>query len=308
MSLLLPSAITSPAHSIGVLAGAPAGALWAPSIILMGPPGSGKTRSLTTLIKSGLELFVLVTEPTGVDSLLDGVAQQKLDINRLHWQVVTPARIGFDALLQMSKDLSIMDHEQLSKMRPTAGREKAKWFDMLASVRNFKCDRTGREYGPVQNFDSGAAFVVDSLSGLSDMAWDLTVGNKVTAHMGEWGSGMNMLHQLTRSFTSNFKCIFVLTAHVERETDDNTRTSKLMVSTLGRKLAPKLPKDFSEVVLPYREGSNYFWSTMHNDVDLKHRALPLSPKLPPDFAPIVRAYKQRLQQIDGSTGSKSPTV
>lgn len=263
----------------------------------MGPPGSGKTRSITTLVKAGLETFVLCTEPTGVDSLLDGIEQQKLDINKLHWCVVAPARAGFDALLKMSESLSIMDHDALSKMRPTSGREKAQWFDMLAQIRDFRCERTGKSFGPVMQFGTDKAFVIDSFSGVSEMAWDLTVGNKVTAHQGEWGAAMNMLTQLTRSCTSNFKCLFVCTAHVERETDENTRASKLMVSTLGRKLAPKLPKDFSEVVMSYREGEQYFWSTMNNDADLKHRALRLASKLPPDFAPVVEAHKKRQQQL-----------
>lgn len=271
--------------------------LRAPSILLLGPPGSGKTRSLTTLIKAGLELFVLCTEPTGVDSLLDGIEQQKLDINKLHYKVIPPARVGFDALLEMSKTLSMLDHEGLSKMRPTSGRDKAQWFDMLACVRDFRCDRTGQSYGPVMDFNASRAFCVDSFSGLSDMAWDITLGNKVTAHQGEWGAAQNMLWQLTKSFCSNFKCLFVCTAHVERETDENTRASKLMVSTLGRKLAPKIPKDFSEVVAAYREGEQYFWSTMHNDMDLKHRALKLAAKLPADFAPVVEQFKKRQQAI-----------
>lgn len=273
-------------------------ALRAPSVLLLGPVGSGKTRALTTLIKAGLDLYVVATEPTGIDSLIDGVTQQKLDINKLHWKVIPPARTGFDMLENMAKSLSRMDHEQLSSMRPTPGRENAQWFQLLANIRNFYCDRCRTHHGSIMDLTPDkAAFSIDSLTGVSIMSQDITIGDKLTAHRGEWGAMMNNVEKFIRSCTSNFKCIFVLTAHVERETEEVSRGTKIMVSTLGSKLAPKIPRDFSEVVYPYRDGQNYHWSTMQNDVDLKHRALPLSPKLPPDFAPIVAAYQARLKTI-----------
>jgi len=275
--------------------------LRAPSVILLGPPGSGKTTALVTLLKAGLEVFVIVTEPTGVDSLIDACTRLRLSIDKLHWMVIPPARVGFDMLKDMADKVAVMNYEQLSNMNPTGGREKAQWFNLLAGIRDFKCDRTGQSYGSVMQFGPERAFALDSFSGASTMAWDITVGNKVTAHRGEWGTAMNMLQQFNAACCSNFKCIYVMTAHVERETDETTRGTKLMVSTLGSKLAPKIPREFSEVIYTYREGKEYFWSTMHNDVDLKHRALPLAPKLPPDFAPIVAAYRARLKLIGAPT-------
>ena len=67
-----------------------------PSVLLMGPSGSGKTYSLSTLLESGLEVFLVVTEPHGLETLLDVVAQKKLDINKLHWRYIPPARPGFE--------------------------------------------------------------------------------------------------------------------------------------------------------------------------------------------------------------------
>ena len=65
-----------------------------------------------------------------------------------------------------------------------------------------------------------------------------------------------------------------------------------MVSALGTKLAPKLPKDFSDVVYSYREGSQYFWSTITPQMDLKHRLLPLKDKLSPSFGQVVQAWRE----------------
>ena len=128
---------------------------------------------------------------------------------------------------------------------------------------------------------------------------DLTIGDKVTAHQGEWGIAMNMIDKLLLTLTSNLQCLFVLTAHIEREMDEVTGGTKLMTSTLGRKLAPKIPRFFSEVVLTSTEGGKYYWNTTSANIDLKHRALPLGQKLNPSFAPIIAAYNQRIAYLKG---------
>ena len=70
-----------------------------------------------------------------------------------------------------------------------------------------------------------------------------------------------------------------------------------MTSTLGAKLAPKIPPFFSEVVYSRREADKFYWSNITANVDLKKRALPFSDKLEPTFVPVVEAYKQRLNII-----------
>lgn len=267
-----------------------------PSVLLMGGTGSGKTYSLSTLAEAGLELFVVVTEPTGLDSLLDSFRVKKLDISKLHYSAITPARAGFDNLQAMATTVSRMDFEGLAKLKPTAGRDKAKFIQLLSTLANFKSDRTGKEYGPVDSFGPDKAFVIDSLSGLNLMAMDLVVGDKLSQHQGEWGVAMNLLDKLINSLTSGLKCTFALTAHLEKETNELTGGQTIMASALGRKLAPKLPRFFSEVVMAYREDTKYFWSTSAMNTDLKCRSLPLSGKLEPTFKPIVSAYRERLEQ------------
>jgi hypothetical protein len=266
----------------------------------MGRSGSGKTYALSTLLEAGLETFVISTEPHGIESLLDAVREKKLDPSKLHWKYVQPTRPGFDTLESLAKLISVSDQKSLSDARPT-NRSEAAFIELLRTFQNFKDDKDGREYGPLRNFDSTRAVVVDSLSGVSSMAMDLTIGDKVTANPGEWGIAMRNLDKFILACTSDLKCFFVLTAHIEPEADLITGISKVMVSTLGKKLAPQLPKFFSEVVLaeaiPEGDIKKFLWSTNTPNVDLKNRSLPVSSKLRPSFEPVVVAYKTRLEMI-----------
>lgn len=270
--------------------------LQAPSVLLLGTVGSGKTYSLATLIESGLELFVISTEPTGLDSLLDVMRKKNLDMSKLHWKHIQPARIGIEGLLEMSKKIGVMNFEQLAKLPPSAGRQHAQFMQVLNTCNDFIDDKDGKSYGSVQTFGADKALVIDSLSGLNLMTMDMVIGDKPSAHVGEWGVAMTLLEKFILNLCSNLRCIFVLTGHLERETNELTGATQTMASTLGRKLAPRLPRFFSEVVMTSREPDGFFWSTLTQGVDLKNRALPAAAKLAPTFEPIVQVYRERLAQ------------
>ncbi len=82
-------------------------------------------------------------------------------------------------------------------------------------------------------------------------------------------------------------------AHVERETDAILGGVKLMVSTLGKALAPKLPPMFSDVILTVREGTSFTWDTGSAMADVKSRNLPIQSKLPPTFQAILDKWRSR---------------
>jgi hypothetical protein len=98
---------------------------------------------------------------------------------------------------------------------------------------------------------------------------------------------MGNLERFISKCCADLKCSFVLIAHTEREYDEITGGSKLMVSTLGRRLAPKIPRFFDEVVLCRRERDKFFWTSVDNTADLKVRRLPFSDSIPPDFKPLL---------------------
>lgn len=266
----------------------------APSVLLMGPSGTGKTDVIGELAHHVRKVFVLVTEPNGLEVLLDSFERRKVPISKLHLHVVEPARAGFKDMESLAKLVSVSTHESLTKAVP-GSRQGAKFIEAMACLNSFSCQRTGENFGGIETIPSDCAFVIDSLSGLNAMAWDVTVGQKLTAHPGEWGIGMKLIDKMLLSCTSNLKCLFVLTAHIARETDEITQSTKIMVNTLGRKLAPELPKFFSEVILTSVENGEFYWNTISPNVDLKKRSLPLAAKLPPSFKPILEAYNKRLK-------------
>lgn len=259
----------------------------------MGGPGSGKTYSLSTLIESGLETFVIGTETRFLDSLLDAVRAKNLDRSRLHTRLIQPLPGKISALIESAKLINDLSFHALTDIK--SGIEKksyTQFITLLQTLADFK-DDAGQSYGPVDSWGVDRALVIDSLSGLNLMAMDLVVGSKPVRAQGEWGVAMDNLERLINTLTSSVKCLFVLTAHVDRETDEVTGGTTLQVGALGRKLSPKLPRFFSEVIHARRDGTSYYWSTATPNYELKKRVLPLSDKIEPTFRPIVEAWRAR---------------
>src|SRR5690349_13451906 len=122
--------------------------IFPPAVLLMGPPGTGKSDVLITLMECGLELFVLVTEPRGVESLLDSLHRRQnlnpnnkfLTIDRLHWSYVSPTSSKWAGLTVMAKKVSSMGYASLTELKEGIGKEVAnQWIKMLNQVSNFHC-------------------------------------------------------------------------------------------------------------------------------------------------------------------------
>jgi len=269
-----------------------------PAVLLMGDSGSGKTSALTTFLEAGIETFVLCTEPGGPESLVDWASRRKYPLEKLHWATALPATQGWQGLSDLINEISTKDFETISKNKSGIGKGETRpaAFKMLQNIQNFTCERTGQQYGDVTTWDDSRAFCLDSLSGLSVLAWALTVGHKPTAHMGEWNIAMNFISDFIMKLTTDRKCYFVLTAHVEKEMNELTGVNQIMVSTLGKKLAPKIPRFFSEVIYA-RRSPQFLWSNNDPSIALKNRGLPISDKLAPSFVPLVQAYRERKKTL-----------
>lgn len=259
----------------------------------MGASGSGKTYSLSTIIESSLDLFIIGTETRFRDSLLDSIAQRKLPRDRVHTRLIQPLPSGFQTLIQSAALINTMSFESLSQIK--SGIEKQQYnqyVELLKCLADFRDDE-GKAWGPVDSWGNDRALAIDGLSGINLMALDLVVGSKPVRAQGEWGVAMDVEERLINTLTSTVKCLFVLTAHIEKEPNDITGATTIQVGALGKKLAPKLPRFFSEVVLTYRSGNTYQWSTNMEGYDLKKRTLPLSDKIAPTFKPIIDAWRAR---------------
>lgn len=271
-----------------------------PAVLLEGTPGAGKTYALPTFALADVETFVICTEPGGAESLIDSCEDKGIPLSRIHWSTCLPAAQGWKAIEDAIRTIGSSSFEDIQKIKSGVGKTETRAAAMkfLDLIRDFQCERTGQSYGDVASWDHTRALCVDSLSGLSLISMELTTGYKPSAHQGEWGVAMNFLEKLILKLTSDRRCFFALTAHVEKEIDELSGVSRVMPSTLGKKLSPKLPRFFSEVVYAKRslvQGKPHFsWSTIDPAADLKNRSLPISTDLKPDFGQVVNAYRKRL--------------
>lgn len=256
------------------------------NVFLLGPTGTGKTHALRTLIDAGITPFIIFTEP-GYEVLEDIPPEQ------CHWKYVPPATSGWASLLDNAKKINQLGYDSLSKMSGINKSEYQQFLEVVVTLSNFVCDRDGENYGDVAEWGPDRAIVVDSLSGLSQMAMDLVVGSKPTKAMPDWMVAQDNLQRLIDKLTNDTRCHFVMTAHIEPEKDEITGGTQLMASTLGRKLAPKLPRNFSDVILCRREESKFFWSTANNRADLKARNVAWSDNLEPSFVPLIKLWEDR---------------
>ena len=261
--------------------------------LIEGPTGTGKTHSLGTIADAGIELFVLFTE-SGLETLIGYWTDRGLSIpTNVHWHVLKRPEGSFETLAQNAEKVNTYSLEALAKMvDPNRGKHN-QFVDLLRVMANFEDQRTGLKFGAVDSWGPDKCLAIDSLTGINPIALSLVVGGKPVKSQSDWGIAQDQIEKLIRQLCDGCKCHFVLTAHVERETDMVFGGVKITVSTLGRALAPKIPPMFSDVVLSYREGKNFFWSTDNPQADLKARNLPIAANIPQNFAAIFAKWKSR---------------
>lgn len=255
------------------------------NIMLMGASGTGKTTSLKTLIEAGIKPFIIFTEP-GMEVLGD------LPPGSYEWTYIPPATVGWDVLAKRAQTINASTFESLTKMNDPNKRKYSQFLDVLNCCNDFT-NHKGETFGNVSEWGTDRAIVVDSLSGLSVMAQHLAVGGKPTLAPGEWNIAMNCVESFVMTMTNGTRCHFILIAHMEKETDEVSGSISLMASTLGRKLAPKLPRNFSDVVQAVRSDKGWSWSTTAYNADLKARNLPWESNLDPSFVPMVENWKSK---------------
>src|SRR5688500_848591 len=255
-------------------------------LLLLGGTGTGKTHAIRSWIKAGVTPFCIFTEPS--HEVLGDIPADKL-----HWHYIPAMKVSFGDMLDSAKKINQSTYEMLAKM-PSINKEKyTEMIDVLTTCNAYRCDRTGESFGAVDSWNTDRVLVLDSLSGLSIMAMNLVVGSKPVKAQGEWGVAMDNLERFIYKLTTDLQCHFMLTAHAEREIDEVAGGTNVTVSTLGRKLAPKLPRFFSDVVLAKRDGADFTWSTAATGVDLKTRNLKTANDITPSAEQIIDTWKSR---------------
>lgn len=275
------SSLTPPFHLPGL------------NVLLMGPSGTGKTYIIGTLVDLGVEVFYLALE-SGMESLLGYWKDRGLPIPpNLHWHKVVAPVADFTQMISNAKNINTLNLDSLAKMVDPNKSKHNQFISLLTALNDFPDDRTGEKYGPVNLWDQSRFLVVDGATGISGCAMSLVVGGKAVRSQSDWGIAQDQVEKLVRMLCDNCSCHFVLLAHVERETDLVLGGVKLMVSTLGKALAPKLPAMFSDVILCERNGDKWTWNTASTMADVKTRNLPIASGIEPTFKSIVDKWLKR---------------
>jgi hypothetical protein len=253
--------------------------------LLMGESGTGKTYSIRTWIEAGVTPFIVFMDLQGVTTMGDAKGMW-------HHAVITPGISDWSVLAGIAKTINETSFEGLAQKRGIDKKKHTQWYELMGLMANFR-DTEGKEFGDVCSWGPDRVLVLDGLSGLSDMAMANILGAQPVRSPGDYGVAMNNIESLLATLAHGCRCHVMLIAHQEPEQDEVAMQRRIMVSTLGRKLAPVLPRYFDDVVQAVRLGTKFSWTTTTPNTTLKAKHVPYKDELLPSFGPVLEAWKKR---------------
>lgn len=276
----------------------------------MGAEGTGKTDAIRTLIEAGLNVFVVFSEP-GMEVLLDPSRGRKVYkcSDGLHWRYIPVAQPSFKDLMEGADLMNRFSFEALANQAPTKRDKFRAYYEVMATMENMRCERCNENFGAadhIQPYDKWA-IVNDSLTSISKAALYLHIGTKPGVHKGEYGICMYNIERYIDKFVGDIPSMGVMLGHLDKEPNELTGGLENMVATLGQKLAPKIPRPFSDVILAKRDGDKFSWSTTESNHRLKTRNLAFSNKIDPSFVPLVEKWHQRIRDEEAAKSASQET-
>lgn len=260
------------------------------SAMLCGVSGTGKSfcvRTISDCIIPGtsdaLEPFVIVTDRHSL-----AMIQQD---PRCHYIYIPPMAGDWAVLKESMKLINNLTYEGLSSLKTGIKKEKCtQLIQCVDALNSFQCEHCGRNFGDVSTWGTDRVLVIDHLTGISEMSRQLTVGLRPTMHEGEWGVAMQNIFNFLTPVIRNCTCHFTLMAHIEMEKDEVSGLIYQMASTLGKKLAPKLPSEFSDVIRADKNGTQFYWTTIFNHMAVKGSNLPTAQTIKPSFKELFNGW------------------
>lgn len=266
----------------------------APSVLLMGDVNMGKTHTIHSIVAQGIKVRYLACEP-GFEDVLGSIPP-----DMLAWNYVAPFRD--DMAITMSKvELVMKNTDQALKAMGGVKKERhTQLLDMMKLCNNFIDLRTGQEFGDVADFTENECFFLDGLSGLTQMAIKVKIGDKPFLEQNDYFAVQAMLRDFINTLVANTRCLFVMTAHVEFEKNPMTGLDMIMPSTAGQKLAPEIARYFSDAIMCKRQlmkdgagGTKlrWYWDNVDPTAKVKFRNLPPGDNHPADFGPLIKNWR-----------------
>jgi hypothetical protein len=266
------------------------------NVLIQGPAGTGKTHSLGTIAdySPDLHLHYFAFE-NGAESLRGYWTDRGKPIPpNVHIFTIDRATASWLEMADQVKHVNTLSYEALKKSTDPNRSKYDQFEKFLRTFNDVREDSTeGSRFGSVDTWGTNRVLAIDGLTGLGQAAMQAVIGGKADRDQKDWGLAQNLLENLLRRLCDNTRCHFVLLSHVDRETDLVMGGSKITVSTLGAKLAPKIPPMFSDVIMAKRNLNKWYWDTVDPQADLKTRNLPWSDKIEPNFAAIFDKWKSR---------------
>lgn len=273
-----------------------------PKILLEGPSGTGKTFALGTLVEWAskqtpvIEVFCIFTE-NGLETLLGYFLDSGKKVpENLHYHVIKTPTLDLAALIGGAQDAGKLSYAALTAKVDGNRAVNNPWERFLTVLMDVPCDRTGKKYGNIGTWDSTRILVNDSLSETANACFKMVVGNKPVASQPDYQVAQNNLINWLRYMTQSLQCTFVITAHVQRQTNELTQSTQVMTKAIGKAIGDEIPQLFSETIFTVREGAAWYWDTAAAGVDTKTRYLPVQSKLRPDFSQIMDKWLARSKQ------------
>lgn len=253
-------------------------------VINMGPPGSGKTHSIRTLLGNGLEVFGIITEPNAMIVLGD-------ILDQIHYTLIPPAGISWASFINRAQKVLTMDASALTKLTGSR-QEYTQFMDILQTCSHF-VDQTGFDHGDISTWGTNRVLFLDSLSGLNTMITQMVAGNKMNMTLPEYGIAQKLEIGFLEKILLGCRCHFILNTHVEMNKDEVLGGMKLLITSIGNKLAPVLPVNFNDCFLSYTEGDKFLWRTTSALADLKTNNLPRGEGIQQDYTLLLNNWQRK---------------
>jgi hypothetical protein len=276
----------------------------APSVILEGEMGTGKTSALRTLLMdknggftgpsvSGIDYVFMINHEGGFEDVLGDIPAEKLG-----WKYIPVSEGSFDALIAMVQTINTQHPDTIQKMGGINKHMYKQFEQLLVTCNNAIDERTGKVLGPIFKFPQNWCLWYESISALTEIAKNNAIGDKPFMEMRDYQMVQNPVRKFLNHVVFSTKCLFVATAHLEREMDPTTNMPQLMISTVGKALAPVIPRFFSDVIVCLRTDAppqppTFQWATTVPGIRTKTRNLPWAQNMPPDFRPLMQRFKER---------------
>ena len=261
-------------------------------VINFGPVGVGKTHALAT-IPPEYKVRCIFLEP-GVDTLGRAFASKGQKIPpHFAWQMVKMQEANLEDFKGMTNKINTYDLESLARLPVNAiYKEKSPAFiRLLGSLEHFTDDRTGEDLGSVESWGNDTILVIETLTALTDAMDRLQCGLRPIRSLPDWQIIQNHIMRLL-NMLAQLQCHVIMTGHWEKELNEVTGRMDITLSTAGKKLAPKISRFWSDMILSKREGTTFTWSTTMAGADLKTRHLEFADNITPDYSKMLANWKK----------------